>query len=154
MRAEIKGGELARHVVIFIIILVFLSPTFEAADRNVCLPAPASDALAGRPHPHSGFFSVTVGRRHHRNMSLMTIAKHVILSGAKNLPSSRLDVRRMPSPTRMRGGLIALALPQDDRFGDCPEHSNAVNTLARRRRRHREAAPGRERPCQNPSTVR
>ena len=29
-----------------------------------------------------------------RNISLMPIAKHVILSAAKNLPSSRLDVKR------------------------------------------------------------
>ena len=48
----------------------------------------------------------------------MTIAKHVILSGAKNLPSSGLDVRRKPSPTRMRGGMVSLAPPQHNGFGD------------------------------------
>ena len=57
------------------------------------------------------------GRGLDRNMSLMTIANHVILSVAKNLPSSGLDVQRELSPTRMRGGMVALAPPQPNRAG-------------------------------------
>ena len=77
------------------------------ADRNVCptLTNPNSDFL-------------TVRQRCGRNTSLMTIAKHVILSGAKNLPSSGFDVQREPSPTRMRGGMVSLATPHDDSEGE------------------------------------
>ena len=75
------------------------------------------------PHPHSGF--LTVRQRCDRNMSLMTIANHVILSGAKNLPSSGLDVQRKPSPTRMRGGLVSLAPPQDDSVGEDVPHAGS-----------------------------
>ena len=95
----------------------------------VSLAPPQHDSKAGRqecpPHPHSGFFSVTVGRRHHRYTSLMAITNHVILSGAKNLPSSGLDVQRKPSPTRMRGGMVSLAPPQDDSVGEDVPHAGS-----------------------------
>ena len=78
-----------------------------------------SDIEAGRqecpPHPQSGFFTLMVGRRYDRNISLIAIAKHVILSAAKNLPSSRVDVQRTPSPTHMRGGFASVAPSQPDR---------------------------------------
>ena len=54
-----------------------------------------------------------------RHVSLLAIAGHVILSAAKNLPSSRLDVQRKPSPTRLRGDMGSLAPPQPDREGAC-----------------------------------
>ena len=67
--------------------------------------------MAGRqeclPHPRCGFFTLTVGRRYDRNISLIAIAKHVILSGAKNLPSFRLYAQRARSPAHMRGGIAA-----------------------------------------------
>ena len=74
---------------------------------------------AGRQEcpPHLRNVFVTVWRRYDRNISPMAIAMHVILSGAKNLPSSRLDVRRKPSLTHMRGGMVSLAPAQPDRVG-------------------------------------
>ena len=42
----------------------------------------------------------------------MPIESHVILSVAKNLPSSRLDVERKPSSARLRGRIIYESNPR------------------------------------------
>ena len=69
---------------------------------SACLPV--NRCQAGRL-PQDDMF----GRGHDGDDSPRAIATHVILSGAKNLPSSRVDVQRKPSPARMRGGLVSLA---------------------------------------------
>ncbi len=81
----------------------------------------------------------------------MVIATHVIPSAAKNLPSSRLDVQRKPSATRMRGGLVSLAASSGCQV--CPQHGSGFRRYVRV---YSESARVRVRPasdvrCRNPA---